>query len=127
MKNGSFTKTSELKLGFGRQSKTTSKLVLVIGALAMLVAVPLLNLYSLLTTLNFQTSFTEDKATVVSAPAADATKAKGSTDTATSGRCLDLDLNQEMDSLVASAHQVVVTMPAKAGGSSMNHFNRQCS
>jgi hypothetical protein len=60
----SFVKTSDstFKLSFGRQSKTTTKLLLVIGTLVMLVAVPVLNLHSsVLTTLNLQTSSTQEE------------------------------------------------------------------
>jgi len=121
----SFVKTSDstFKLSFGRQSKTTTKLLLVIGTLVMLVAVPVLNLHSsVLTTLNYlQTSSAKVSA------ATDATKSAEGSAAYAFGQCLDLDLNQEMDSLVASAHQVVITMPAKGGGSSMNEFTRQCS
>jgi len=46
-------------------------------------------------------------------------------------QCLGLDPNQgntsqDMDSLVASASQIFVTMPAKAGGSSMKVFTKRC-
>ncbi|KAL7426714.1 hypothetical protein ACHAXM_000550 [Skeletonema potamos] len=94
--------------------------MLVICTLSMLCTVPLLvNLQSMLTTLNyFQTSSPKVSA------ATDATRAEGGV---ASGQCLDLDLNKEMDSLVASAHQVVITMPAKGGGSSMKEFTQQCS
>ena len=43
-----------------------------------------------------------------------------------SGQCLDLDSNQDMDSLVANARQIFITMPAKAGGTSMKHFTKLC-
>jgi len=43
-----------------------------------------------------------------------------------SGQCLDLDSNQEMDSLVANARQIFITMPAKAGGTSMKDFTKLC-
>ena len=45
---------------------------------------------------------------------------------AASEQCLNLDLNQDMDSLIASARQVFITMPAKAGGSSMKQFAKKC-
>ena len=45
---------------------------------------------------------------------------------AASGQCLNLDLNQDMDSLIASARQVFITMPAKAGGTSMQAFANKC-
>jgi hypothetical protein len=112
-------KISEPKLSIGRQSKTTSKLLLVICALVMLSAFPLLNLHSVLTTLNyFQTS---------SAKVSTATVATEKEGDAASGQCLGLDLSQEMDSLVARAHQIIITMPQKGGGTSMNTFTRQCS
>uniref|UniRef100_A0A7S1ZXT8 Uncharacterized protein n=1 Tax=Ditylum brightwellii TaxID=49249 RepID=A0A7S1ZXT8_9STRA len=38
-----------------------------------------------------------------------------------------LNLNQGMDSLVARAHQIFITMPTKGGGSSMNTFTRRCN
>lgn len=46
-------------------------------------------------------------------------------------QCLGLDPNQgntsqDMDSLVASASQIFVTMPAKAGGTSMKQFTIRC-
>eukprot|EP00984_Skeletonema_dohrnii_P006261 scaffold2248_cov136-Skeletonema_dohrnii-CCMP3373.AAC.3 len=41
-------------------------------------------------------------------------------------KCLDLNLNQDMDSLVANARQIFVTMPAKAGGTSMKDFTKLC-
>ena len=41
-------------------------------------------------------------------------------------QCLGLDEDQDMDSLVASARQIFVTMPAKAGGSSMKGFTERC-
>eukprot|EP00986_Skeletonema_menzelii_P016232 scaffold13994_cov105-Skeletonema_menzelii.AAC.1 len=47
--------------------------------------------------------------------------------TSASAQCLDLNLNKEMDSLVARARQVFVTMPAKAGGSSMDEFAKRCN
>jgi len=57
--------TVKLSIGFlGRQSKTktTSKLfVLVIGTLVTLVAFPLLNLHSVLTTFNLQSSSTQEE------------------------------------------------------------------
>mmetsp|Transcript_16701 Transcript_16701/g.24539 ORF Transcript_16701/g.24539 Transcript_16701/m.24539 type:complete len:291 (+) Transcript_16701:741-1613(+) len=40
---------------------------------------------------------------------------------------MDLNLNQGMDSLVARAHQIFITMPTKGGGSSMNTFTRRCN
>eukprot|EP00573_Skeletonema_grethae_P010733 CAMPEP_0201707276 /NCGR_PEP_ID=MMETSP0578-20130828/51257_1 /ASSEMBLY_ACC=CAM_ASM_000663 /TAXON_ID=267565 /ORGANISM="Skeletonema grethea, Strain CCMP 1804" /LENGTH=174 /DNA_ID=CAMNT_0048195859 /DNA_START=40 /DNA_END=561 /DNA_ORIENTATION=+ len=45
--------------------------------------------------------------------------------------CLSFDPNQgntsqDMDSLVASASQIFVTMPAKAGGTSMKQFTKRC-
>mmetsp|Transcript_16243 Transcript_16243/g.27438 ORF Transcript_16243/g.27438 Transcript_16243/m.27438 type:complete len:346 (-) Transcript_16243:49-1086(-) len=43
-----------------------------------------------------------------------------------SGQCLDLDSNQDMDSLVANARQIFITMPAKAGGTSMKDFTKLC-
>ena len=52
---------------------------------------------------------------------------KGSSSTAASVQCLDLNLNQGMDSLVGRARQIFVTMPAKGGGSSMNVFTRRCN
>jgi len=56
------TSKSTFKLSVGRQSQTKSKLfVLAIGTLAMVVAVPLLNLHSMPTTLNLQTSSTQDQ------------------------------------------------------------------
>jgi len=42
-------------------------------------------------------------------------------------QCMDLNLNQGMDSLVARAHQIFITMPTKGGGSSMNTFTRRCN
>ena len=47
--------------------------------------------------------------------------------TSASAQCLDLNLNKEMDSLVARARQVFVTMPAKAGGCSMDEFAKRCN
>ena len=41
-------------------------------------------------------------------------------------QCLGLDENQEMESLIANAKQIFVTMPAKAGGTSMKAFTKQC-
>ena len=52
---------------------------------------------------------------------------KGSSSTAASVQCLDLNLNQGMDSLVGRARQIFVTMPAKGGGSSMKNFTRRCN
>ena len=45
---------------------------------------------------------------------------------AASGQCLNLELNQDMDSLIASARQIFITMPAKASGTSMRRFTSQC-
>lgn len=52
-------------------------------------------------------------------------KEKGNS--AASEQCLNLELNQDMDSLVASARQIFVTMPAKAGGTSIKQFASRCS
>lgn len=41
--------------------------------------------------------------------------------------CLDLSMNEEMDSLLASARQVFITMLPKAGGSSVVEFARICN
>lgn len=41
-------------------------------------------------------------------------------------QCLGLDDNQEMESLIANARQIFVTMPAKAGGTSMKAFTKRC-
>lgn len=43
-----------------------------------------------------------------------------------SEQCLDLDSNKDMDSLVANARQIFITMPAKAGGTSMKRFTESC-
>mmetsp|Transcript_65045 Transcript_65045/g.96079 ORF Transcript_65045/g.96079 Transcript_65045/m.96079 type:complete len:376 (+) Transcript_65045:32-1159(+) len=57
--------------------------------------------------------------------AAAAVAEKGSR--AASVQCMDLNLNQGMDSLVARARQVFITMSPKGGGSSMNTFTRRCN
>lgn len=62
-----------------------------------------------------------------SATVATAVAKKGSSSTAASVQCLDLNLNQGMDSLVGRARQIFVTMPAKGGGSSMKNFTRRCN
>ena len=41
------------------------------------------------------------------------------------GQCLDF--KQDLDSLVANARQIFVTMPAKAGGTSIKEFTARCS
>ena len=41
-------------------------------------------------------------------------------------QCLGLDENQGMDLLIASARQILITMPAKAGGTSMKVFTKRC-
>ncbi len=41
-------------------------------------------------------------------------------------QCLNLEINQDMDSLIASARQVFITFPAKAGGTSMKTFTAKC-
>ncbi len=41
-------------------------------------------------------------------------------------QCVDLNLNQEMDSLISRARQIFVAMPAKGGGTSMNRFTGRC-
>ena len=41
-------------------------------------------------------------------------------------QCLDLNLNQDLDAMVSHAQQIFVTMPAKAGGNSMNDFTIRC-
>eukprot|EP00985_Skeletonema_marinoi_P020733 scaffold12395_cov162-Skeletonema_marinoi.AAC.1 len=41
-------------------------------------------------------------------------------------QCLNLEIKQDMDSLIASARQVFITMPAKAGGTSMKRFTEKC-
>jgi hypothetical protein len=50
--------------------------------------------------------------------------AKGN-EASASGQCLNL--NQDLDSLVANANQIFVTMPAKAGGTSMKDFTSRCN
>ena len=41
-------------------------------------------------------------------------------------QCLDLNSNQELDSMISRASQIFVTMPSKGGGTSMNSFTARC-
>ena len=41
-------------------------------------------------------------------------------------QCLDLNLNQELDYMISRARLIFVTVPAKAGGTSMNEFTKRC-
>jgi len=87
-----------------------------------------LALVSVLTLQRFPllTSFSTKDVQIIDAAAEDA--AIEGSDTKGSdalGQCLDF--KQDLDSLVANAHQIFVTMPAKAGGSSMKEFTVRCS
>ena len=93
----------------------------------ILMLVPLA-LVSVLTLQRFPllTSFSTKDVQIIDAAAEDA--AIEGSDTKGSdalGQCLDF--NKDLDSLVANAHQIFVTMPAKAGGSSMKEFTVRCS
>ena len=61
-----------------------------------------------------------DKAAVhIDIPDKAVTESTVSKGNAASEQCLNLELNQDMDSLIASARQIFITMPAKASGTSM--------
>lgn len=93
--------------------------MMVLGAIVMLVAVPLMMLMT-------PSAKILDISSISSPVAMIKTKNDNSSNEITGG-CLDLSINQDMSSLVATARQVFVTMPAKAAGSSMLRFTKRCT
>ncbi len=106
--------------------------ILTVGGLVLLVFPLVLNLHTGESL--YQSQIGQSSLTVTADVNGDVGKIKESSasatadsnDSAASEQCLNLDLNQDMDSLIASARQVFITMPAKAGGSSMKQFTRKC-
>ena len=107
--------------------------ILTVGGLILLVFPLVLNLRTG-ESLLYQSQIGQSSLTVPADVDGDVGKIKESSASATadsngsaaSEQCLNLDLNQDMDSLIASARQVFITMPAKAGGTSMQAFANKC-